>query len=342
MRVLVTGACGFVMSNVVRTLFESDEEARAVILDLGPRDAVAKDFFAPFEHRLDWVTGDIRDAVALDRAFSFGEITHIVHGATLTHYPAWEREAPARFVDVNVMGTVSVLDRARRLSGLRRFIYVSSGAVYGEPIASSPAGPQPETGPFDLPEMYAISKFAAEQVSRRYRELFGMDLVRVRFSSVFGPMERPTGARALMSAPYWMMRAYLERRPLGVTRRTLVAGGDFLSAEDVASGVCALLHAPRCAHEAYNIAYGSFVPMAEVFDAFRSIAPDFEQALVEEAEADVSMDPENRLARWNAYAIDRMTNDFGWRPRPLAEQLASYRRWVEADPELRCPRLDRD
>ena len=341
MRVLVTGGAGFVMSNVVRTLLEGDDDARAVVLDLGPRDAVATEFFAPFEHRLDWVTGDIRDAAALDRAFSFGAITHIVHGATLTHYPAWERENPARFLDVNVMGTAALLDRARRCADLRRFIYVSSGAVYGEPGPTSPAGPQPETGPFDLPEFYAISKFAAEQISRRYRELFGIDLVRVRFSGVFGPMERPTGGRVLMSAAYWMMRAHLERRPLGVTRRTLAAGGDFLSAEDVAGGVAALLNAPRCAHEVYNIALGSFVSMPEVFEAFASVAPGFEHTVVDEAEADVTMDPENRLARWNAYAIDRICSDSNWRPRPLAEQLAGYLSWVEANPELRCPPLDR-
>ena len=340
MRVLVTGGAGFVMSNVVRALLSKDAEARAVVLDLGGRDEAAAEFLAPFAHRIDWVGGDIRDESVVERAFSFGEISHVVHGATLTHFEGWEREDPGRFMDVNVMGTIRLLERARRATGLERFVYVSSGAVYGEPVAGTPSGPQPETGPFDLPEMYAISKFAAEMVARRYGELFGLDVVRVRFSGVFGPMERRTRARCLMSAPYHMVRAHLERRPLRVTQGTLAAGGDFLSSEEVGEGVAALLRAPRCAHRAYNIAAGRFQTMEEVFGAFRSVAPGFKLEVADESRAEVAMDPEDRLARWNAYAIERMRDDIGWRPRPLPEQLGRYLGWVEEDPERRCPRLD--
>ena len=340
MRVLVTGGAGFVMSNVVRALLSKDAEARAVVLDLGGRDEAAAEFLASFAHRIEWVGGDIRDESVVERAFSFGEITHVVHGATLTHFEGWEREDPGRFMDVNAMGTIRLLERARRAAGLERFVYVSSGAVYGEPVAGTPSGPQPETGPFDLPEMYAISKFAAEMVARRYGELFDLDVVRVRFSGVFGPMERRTRARCLMSAPYHMVRAHLEGRPLRVTRGTLDAGGDFLSAEEVGEGVAALLRAPRCAHRAYNVAAGRFQTMEEVFGAFRSVAPGFELEVADESRAEVAMNPDDRLARWNAYAIERMRDDIGWRPRPLPEQLGRYLGWVEEDPERRCPRLD--
>ena len=63
--------------------------------------------------------------------------------------------------------------------------------------------------------------------------------------------------------------------------------------------------------------------------------------VADEAEADVTLDPENRPARWNAYAVDRTGNDSKGRPRPLAEQLAGYLSWVEVNPELRRPPLDR-
>ena len=340
MRVLVTGGAGFVMSNVVRALLAADGEARAVVLDLGAYDDALAGFFSPFERRIDWVRGDIRDEAILERAFSLGKVTHVVHGATLTHYDVWEREDPGRFIDVNVMGTVRVLDHARRSADLERFVYVSSGGVYGSALPESPTGPQPETGPFNPPEMYSISKFAAEQVSRRYGELFGLDVVRVRFSGVFGPMERPTGGRVLMSAPYRMVRAYLEGRPIRVTRGTLGAGGDFLSSEEVGAALAALLRSPRCSHDTYNIAAGYFQGMTEVLDAFRTAAPEFKFEVTDEARAEVAMDPDERLARWNAYAIDRICGDVGWSPRPLAEQMVRYLRWVEADPDCRCPRLD--
>ena len=80
--------------------------------------------------------------------------------------------------------------------------------------------------------------------------------------------------------------------------------------------------------------------MTEVFEAFRSVAPEFDIEVVDEDRAEVAMNPDDRLARWNAYAIDRMRGDFGWSPRPLAEQMARYLAWVEEDPQRRCPRLD--
>ena len=339
MRVLVSGGAGFVMSNVVRTLLSEDAEARVVVVDLSGWDEAATEFFAPFERRIDWVSGDIRDAAVLDRAFSLGEVTHVVHGAMVAHYEPWEREDPARFIDVNVMGTVRVLERARRSAGLRRFVYVSTGDVYGEPVPEGPVENQPETGPFNPPELYAISKFASEQVSRRYGELFGLDVVRVRLSAIFGPMERPTGSRVLMSPLYRMVRAYLERRPVRVTRATLQAGGDFLSSEEVSAALATLLRAPRCAHETYNIAAGQFQSMPEVFDTFRTVAPEFEFEVTDESRAEITRYPERRLARWNAYAIDRIRDDVGWLPRPLADQMARYLHWVQANPESRCPRL---
>ena len=103
--------------------------------------------------------------------------------------------------------------------------------------------------------------------------------------------------------------------------------------------LAALLRAPRCAHEAYNIAAGRFESMPEVFDTFRAVAPEFEFEVVDEAQAEILRYPERRLARWNAYAIDRIREDVGWRPWPLAEQMARYLRWVQGDPETRCPRL---
>ena len=60
-----------------------------------------------------------------------------------------------------------------------------------------------------------------------------------------------------------------------------------------------------------------------------------------DAEADVSMDPEKRLERWNTCVIDRILHELEWRSSPFAEQLASYLRWVADDPQRRFPRLER-
>jgi nucleoside-diphosphate-sugar epimerase len=91
------------------------------------------------------------------------------------------------------------------------------------------------------------------------------------------------------------------------------------------------------AHDAYNIAFGRFTPVRELLDAF---GPELAVETVgDPAEADVDMDPADRLARWNAYDIGRVRADTGWEPRPLAEQVREYVDWVRADPGRRCPAL---
>ena len=339
MTVLITGGTGFVMSNVVKHLLETDPDATVVILDLGPVEGVVADFFEPVRERVISLQGDVRDRDVLERISAEWSITHVVHAAMVAHFPQWEVETPAKFIDVNVMGTVNMLEWARQLDSLQQFLYVSSGGVYGDPTPDSPTGPQPETGPFSPPELYAISKFTSEQIARRYGELFEMDVRRVRFSGVFGPMERYTPGRVTMAMPYYMVRSVIEQRPFRLTAETLEAGGDFLSAEDIGYAVPLLLRANEAQHKVYNIAYGTFTMVPELLDAFKEAVPAFEYEVVEATQADVIMDPTQRLARWNAYDIDRISTEFGWQPRPLTQQLHSYYEWVMVDPEIRCPQI---
>lgn len=334
----VTGGAGLVASNVVRELLSADPRARAVVLDLAPLEGLIREYLAPFDGRVAYHRSDIRDVARLDAIPDAGSITHVVHAAMVAHVPDWERDDPRRFLDANVTGTVNVLEWARRLPRLRRFVYVSSGGVYGEPTRWSTDEPQPEDGPFNPPELYAISKLAAEQTARRYGELFGLDVRTVRLSGVFGPMERPTPGRALMSMPYALCRALCEDRAVRITERTMRAGGDFLSAEDVALAMRRILTAARPEHAVYNIAFGRFTPVEELLDAACTAAPELRVELVgEPAGADVDMDPARRRARWNGYAIDRLRSELGWAPRPLRDQLASYLEWVGEDPDARCP-----
>ena len=145
-------------------------------------------------------------------------------------------------------------------------------------------------------------------------------------------MERRTSGRTIMSAGHAIATAISSGRPLRVSRRSLAAGGDFLSAEDIADGIVRLLTAPAQAlrHDAYNLAFGTFTGLSELLDAAQVAAPALRVEVVEAGgEADIDMDPADRLARWNAYAIDRARTDLGWAPRPLQEQLASYLSWVD-------------
>ena len=341
MTVLVTGGGGFVLGNLVRHLLRTRPDLRVVVLDISFDAVLARFLRETASGRLRLVEGDVRDGSLLRSLSRDERITHVVHGAAVTHDDESERRDPTRYIEINFNGTLAILEWLRTLPGLTRYIHVSTGGVYGAPTLHSPHEIQPESGPFDPPELYAVSKYAAELVARRYGALFGLPVCRIRLSDVFGPMERPTGARSTscMSLPYRMVRSTIEGRPIRVSDATLQAAGDFLSAEDIAVAVDKLLFCQALPYDLFNIAAGVRYSVPELFGTFRLVAPEFRHEVVSSEDAEIDMNPLNCRARFNAYSISRIS-ELAWRARPLESQLRSYREWVAQDPEQRCPRLE--
>ena len=131
MTLLVTGGTGFVMSVLGHHWLESDLHARLVVLDAAPLDAAAQRYLARFADRLTVVVADVTQPETWRAALALQTITHIVHGATITPISRGsvaearrepEADHPGRIIDVNVMGTVAMLDWARTLPGFGRFI----------------------------------------------------------------------------------------------------------------------------------------------------------------------------------------------------------------------------
>jgi UDP-glucose 4-epimerase len=191
MRLLVTGATGFVMSVLGRHWLDAHPQERLVILDAAAPDAAAGRYFASVANRLQVVVADVTQPDAWGPKLG-GDITHIVHGATVTPLSRGtaaeakrepEAENPGRIIDVNVMGTVAVLEWARTLPKLERFIYVSSGAVYKHHGPDRPGEPLPEDGYVMPRRLYGISKLASELITERYGELFGLSTACGAFGS---------------------------------------------------------------------------------------------------------------------------------------------------------------
>jgi nucleoside-diphosphate-sugar epimerase len=341
--IVVTGGNGLVGANIAREILERLPDARITIVDLVRGDALVDAFFAAAgdRKRVFHRPADLRDPDALSGVVKRDEVTHVVHAAAVAHVDAWERETPRRYFDVNLGATLNVVEWARTLPGLRRLLYVSTGGVYGCESPLSPEGPQPEGGPFYPPELYAISKFAAERAVQRMGQLYSLDVRAIRLSAVFGPMERPSGGRTLMSLPYFIARAIGHGRPLRLTARTLEASGDFLSAADVAAGAVALLLEPTLLHVDYNVAGGHLTPVRELIELAAMIAPLEVETVDDPTDADFDQEPGKRRARWNAYEIARIRADVGWSPRPIAEQFRAYLRWALENAETRCPEPDR-
>jgi UDP-glucose 4-epimerase len=338
MTLLVTGASGFVMSVVARHWLESDAQERLVVLDAAPLDAAAQRYFAPFKDRIKVVTADIARPEQWLGALSGEQIEHVVHGATVTPISRGsaaeargepEANQPGRIIEVNVMGTVAVLDWARSLARPPRFIYVSSGAVYKHHGPDRPGEPLPEDGYVMPRRLYGISKLASELITERYGDLFGITTTSVRLSSVYGTRDRVTASRNHRHIPNRIAHLAVE----GVKRvrvNTLSAVGDYVHAEDVARGIVALLRAPSLRYSVYNIAQGTTTSIGELVEWAAQRAPGFHATITPEAEADILQDASLREGMWGAYDISRINLETGWQPRPVREALHAYMEWIGA------------
>jgi UDP-glucose 4-epimerase len=339
MTLLVTGATGFVMSVLGRHWLESEPDARLVVLDASPLDAAAQRYFAPVMKRLSVVAGDVTRPETWRGALAAHGITHIVHGATITPISRGsaaeakrepEAENPARIIDVNVMGTVAMLEWARTLPNFKRFIYVSSGAVYKDHGPDRPGEPLPEDGYVMPRRLYGISKLASELIAERYGDLFGLSTASVRPSSVYGPMDRATPSRNMHHVPHRIARMALD----GVRRvrvNTLDAVGDYIHAEDVARAIGSLLRAPRLRYSAYSVACGVTASIGEMVGWVAEKVPGFGAEVVPAEQADIVQDPALRDGMWGAYDVARICGETGWKPRPMREALHAYMDWLATE-----------
>jgi nucleoside-diphosphate-sugar epimerase len=303
------------MSVLIGELLRRLPETEVVALDIAPFDAAAAQHFAPFGDRLIFRRCDVRDAAEVRRILVDAQPGLVVHGATVTHVSAWEHERPHPFVDVNVSGTLNVLEAVRAAGSARRVVHVSSCAVYGhgDPDAGTPL--QSEAGPFRPADLYGIGKLGGELVARRFSELHGLPVSVVRPTRVFGPMERPTSARKVMHLPHLLVSRMLAGLPVRITRRSVESVGDWISVEDLAGA---------------HVATGRPIAIPELLSLF----PVAVEWVEEGTGADADFDPALRHGQHAVYDISVIRDDTGWAPRPFAAQVASYLAWARANPSV--------
>jgi nucleoside-diphosphate-sugar epimerase len=336
---LITGGTGFVMSHLARHWLETAPGARVLIYDSAPMDAAAKRFFAPVADRLEVIRGDVLDLPALEAATAGWRVTRVVHGAAVTSINRYIRGVDGQgprlagagpALEANILGTLNLLDWAARRDGLRRFIYVSSGAVYADESPDDEGAPLPEEGFVAPGGLYDISKYTSELLTVHAARAFGLPAVSVRFSGVYGPMDRETPARDVKCVPYRVARSALAGRLVRVN--SLSAVGDFIHAHDVAVALGHLLRADRPRHPVYNVAYGTAVSLGTLLEIVAEKLPGTDFEVVPDSEAEVCLDPALTGGRWGAYDISRLAEEFSWRPRPIREALHDYIDWLAENP----------
>ncbi|HUU21108.1 MAG TPA: SDR family oxidoreductase [Phycisphaerae bacterium] len=198
---LVTGGAGFIGSNLVRFILGRGHEAVVVDnLATGKRENMAD-----FLDRIEFIEGDIRNRAVMDGAVA--GCAAIFHEGALGSVPR-SVEDPVTSHDVNVNGTLTVLEAARA-AGVKRVVFAASSSAYGNQAES----PKHE-GMVPLPvSPYAANKVACECYLRAYAACYGMETLSLRYFNVFGPYQDPFGAYAAV-IPAFVSRLLRGQRPL--------------------------------------------------------------------------------------------------------------------------------
>jgi UDP-glucuronate 4-epimerase len=324
MRVLVTGAAGFIGARVAGRLLDRGEtvigldslnDYYPVALKHARLAGLQGRAGFNFEHR-DLSDGEASAAWIADLAPDA-----IVHLAAQAGVRA-SAERPFDFIRSNLMGHAAVLEAARTLTGrggLRHLVYASSSSVYGDrPETGQAGGAFRETDAVDRPaSLYAASKRADELMSEVYASAYGVRSTGLRFFTVYGPMGRPDMA-------YWRFaEAMLKGVPIVAYGQGLLKR-DFTYVDDIVAGVLAVLDHPADApiHRLYNI--GNNRP-ATVLDLIAAL----ERALGVTARVELADKPSFDVQTTFA-DVEAMRADFGWAPTTALDNgIARFGAWFK-------------
>jgi dTDP-glucose 4,6-dehydratase len=188
MRLLVTGAAGFIGSNFVHYWVEQHPDDHVVALDLLTY-AGNRANLEDIEQQIDFVEGDIGDLELGRRLLEQYDIDVLVNFAAESHNSLAVVD-PRRFFHTNVIGTQTLLEAARDVGGLQRFHHVSTCEVYGDlPLDTDEAFT--EESPYRPRTPYNASKAGADHAVRAYQETFGIPISITNCSNNYGPYQFP-------------------------------------------------------------------------------------------------------------------------------------------------------
>lgn len=310
--VLVTGGSGFVGPYLIAAL----EALGRPVVALGRAPETVAGAPWPPAVSPEWRDVDLRDRAAIDRLIADVQPAEVYHLAGLSSV-ADSFIDPAPTYEVNVLGTVYLLDAIRRFVPPARVLLISSAEVYG-----GLSSPLDETCPFAPANPYAASKVAAEMVAVEQFRSHGLQVVRARAFNHTGPGQLPRFVVAAFAQQIAQIEAGRQSPVMGVGN--LSARRDFLDVRDVVNAYLALM-AKGSAGAAYNVCSGRAVAMQEILDGFLAAA----KVSITASRDETLFRPVDVPELVGSHAA--ITQATGWTPAiPLRQTLAdvlAYWRW---------------
>jgi UDP-glucuronate 4-epimerase len=328
MKVLLTGAAGFIGMHVAQILLKRGDEVVGIDNLNDYYDPALKlarlEQLKPYPN-FRFVKGDIADRMTMEELFSKSHFQRVIN---LAAQPGvrYSLKNPHAYIQTNLVGFGNILEGCRH-NGIEHLVYASSSSVYG----ANTRMPFSVHDNVDHPvSLYAASKKANELMAHTYSHLYGLPATGLRYFTVYGPWGRPD------MSPWLFTSAILEGRPIDVFNHGKMRR-DFTYVEDIAEGTVRVLDripqanpafdraAPDPAssyapYKVYNI--GNHQPV-ELMTFIKTI----EDALGQEAQKNfLPMQPGDVEA---TYAdIEELKRDVGFEPKTvLSEGIASWTAW---------------
>jgi UDP-glucose 4-epimerase len=297
MRAVVTGGAGFIGSNVVDALLARGDEVHVLDnLSKGKRERVA----AGAELHV----GDIRSPDAVFDAVRPEAVVHLAAQADVRV----SVENPALDADVNVLGTVRILEAARR-HGAKVVFASSGGAIYGE--CDGPVTESAERRPL---APYGTSKLCGEEYLATWNRLHGTSHVSLRLANVYGPRQEPYGEAGVVAIFMGLLHTDGTPKIYGDGSQTR----DYVFVADVVRAMLAALEHPG---GVFNVGTGVETSVVELYEAIQRASGVTREPAFAEA----------RLGELQRSVLDiaLAASDLGWSPdHPLADGLARTWAWV--------------
>lgn len=316
MTILITGAGGFIGLNLIETLLADGK--KVVALNNRP--------LPPAFTAMDGLTveiADVRDRAAIATILARHHIKTIIHAAAITLGPKSAIATATDAFDVNTVSTAILLKEGRK-TGITRFVYPSSSAVYGAaPFEGAPVtedvNPMPTT-------LYGFTKLASERLVVEASKSFGLSTARARITAVFGPHEHETGVRETMSPPYQLTRKAAAGEPVHLPN-----GGarDWTSSRDIARALAILATAETLPSDLYNLSLGETWHVGTLCERLSKAYPGWTYEAGKDDASDSAIAFNDDLSRSRQPVSGaRFERDFGFRFMPPAEACDDYVAWL--------------
>lgn len=257
MKILVTGADGFIGSHLTEALVRQGYDVRAFVyynsfnswgwLDSSPED---------IKKNLDVFSGDIRDPHGVKEAMKGCDM--VLHLASLIAIP-YSYHSPDTYVDTNIKGTLNVLQAAREL-GVSKVVHTSTSEVYG----TAQYVPIDEDHPLQGQSPYSASKIGADQMALSFYRSFETPVAIIRPFNTYGPRQ---SARAVIPTIITQLASGKEKIKLGALSPTR----DFNYVQDTVSGFISMMNSEKAIGEVINIGSNYEVSIGETAEVIAEV-----------------------------------------------------------------------